>query len=62
MFQKIKIIWPKGAEISFEVRYTKGRKPFTKLEDAQAFASVERANGSWAEIAQIGRLVIEAKL
>lgn len=61
MFQKPKPIWPASAVLSFEVRYSKGRKPFENLPDAQAFAATERANGGWAEIAQLGRLVVEKR-
>lgn len=59
--KKTKIVWPKGSTQSFEVRYSKGRKPFDNLKDAQAFAATERENGGWAEIAQLGRLVVEKR-
>ena len=61
MFQKPKVTWPAGSVQSYEVRYSKGRKPFEKLSDAQAFAATERENGGWAEIAQLGRLVVEKR-
>jgi len=62
MFPKnTKIVWPNGAVKSFEVRYSKGRKPFDNLKDAQAFAVAERESGGWAEIAQLGRLVVEKR-
>jgi hypothetical protein len=61
MFQKLKPLWPPSATLSFEVRYSKGRKPFDNLPDAQSFAATERANGGWAEIAQLGRVVVEKR-
>lgn len=61
MFQKAKPVWPKDAALSFEVRFSKGRKPFETLAAAQAFAATERAAGGWAEIAQLGRLIVETR-
>ncbi len=61
MFQKPKAVWPSASTTSFEVRYSKGRKPFEHLADAKAFAASERSSGGWAEIAQLGRLVVEKR-
>lgn len=53
---------PSTAEVSFDVRSSTGRKPFKSLKDAQAAAAEVRATpNGWAEIAQVVRLVIEAR-
>lgn len=53
---------PPGSTVSYEVRYAKGRKPFATRAEADAFAQDQRAaEDGWAEVAQIIRIVVDAR-
>jgi hypothetical protein len=57
----------KGPTIEYAVRYSKGRKAFSKLEGkdptacARPFAEQVRADGGWAEIARVTTEIVERK-
>jgi hypothetical protein len=53
---------PPGAEETFEVRYSKGRKPFATRKDADQFAKDQRALADgWAEVSQVIKIVVDRK-
>src|SRR3546814_6809095 len=53
---------PPGATTAYEVRYHRGRKPFSSLSEAQAFAKAQRETADgWASINQLVSIEIEKK-
>ncbi len=53
---------PPGSVESFEVRYSKGRKPFGSRKDADAFAKEQRAETEgWAEVSQVIKIVVDPR-
>jgi len=53
---------PPGSEETFEVRYSKGRKPFTTRTAADAFAVEQRAlPDGWAEVSQVIKIVVDKR-
>jgi hypothetical protein len=53
---------PPGSSESFEVRYSKGRKPFATRSEADQFAKDQRAlPDGWAEVSQVIKIVVDAK-
>lgn len=56
-----KITLPASADVSYEVRYAKGRKPFTVRREADDFAKEQRDAGGWAEITTVYRVVTERR-
>jgi hypothetical protein len=54
---------PPGSRTSYEVRYPKGRKPFTKLSEATLFAAEQRegVEGGWAEVNMIVSITVQPR-
>lgn len=56
-----KVTIPANADVSYEVRYAKGRKPLETEREAKDFAKEQRDAGGWAEITKVYRVVTEAR-
>lgn len=62
MFVRDPIKVPPGADQSFEVRYSKGRKPFADRKAADAFAAEQRAlSDGWAEVSHVIKIVVDKR-
>lgn len=62
MFEKPKPFkGPPGSTTTYEVRYSKGRKPFPSRAEADEFARAERTTGGWASIDQLIRIEVEKR-
>jgi poly(3-hydroxybutyrate) depolymerase len=61
MFVREPFVAPPGSTTSFEVRYSKGRKPFGTRQEAAVFANAERAEERWAEVNMIVSINVEPR-